>query len=99
MLACESGVSVTHLVLLVGGRVLLVGGVVRGRRLGERGGGERRGERGGRGAGGGAAPVHLSALRQRHIRTCTRTLTSKFHNQHLFFNNFNKLTPQFIEQI
>lgn len=61
-----------YLVLLVGGRVLLVGGVVRGGGLGERGRGQRAGERGRlrAAARARAAPVHLAALRQRHVRAC-----------------------------
>lgn len=61
----------TYLVLLVGGRVLLVVGVVRGGGLGERGGGEGAAQVGRAAAAASrAAAVHLAALRQRHVRAC-----------------------------
>ena len=63
-----------YLVLLVGGRVLLVRGVVRGGGLGQRGRRQRARERGApAAAAAAAAPVHLAALRQRHVRACTHT--------------------------
>lgn len=64
-------VGVGYLVLLVSGRILLVGGVIRRGGLGQCCGGQGAAKgRSARAATATAAtPVHLAAFRQRHVRT------------------------------